>query len=316
MRVLEGGVRLFQDRRQVLVACAEVAQQQPLGVGLQGNGGRLAGRAVKRFGGFLRFLLLEGGLVVEHVHIADLVDHAFVVGRVGAVGIAARRARVEGEVGVFVEDVAFRVGDVVTFFEVGHLQQGQSFGQPGLVDAPGLDLLFEQEARAADAVFQGDGLHREHLVFEDDLARVLFQAMEHDVEVGHRPRVAKGGGDDLVQPPMAVDMQFVRPLLQVHGEDEAHQPQEMVAVQVADKDVVDAVEVGLQLHELHLGALATVNQEVAVLDLHQLGRRVAAIGGHRATGAENGDLKTQRLQGFDILKIKKTKAGGLWFPVM
>jgi hypothetical protein len=67
----------------------------------------------------------------------------------------------------------------------------------------------------------------------------------------------------------------------------------MIPVEVAYKDVIDAVEVGLKPHELHLGSFATVYQEMPVLDLYQLCRGKPAEGRKRATGTEYGDTETQ-----------------------
>ena len=44
----------------------------------------------------------------------------------------------------------------------------------------------------------------------------------------------------------------------------------MVAVQMADKNMIDPVEVYLQPHQLHLGCLTTIDQEVSALNFHEL----------------------------------------------
>jgi hypothetical protein len=67
----------------------------------------------------------------------------------------------------------------------------------------------------------------------------------------------------------------------------------MITVEVTDKNVIDAVEVGLKSHELHLGSLTTIHQEMPVLDLYQLCRGKPAECGQRATGTEYGDVEAQ-----------------------
>ncbi len=52
----------------------------------------------------------------------------------------------------------------------------------------------------------------------------------------------------------------------------------MVAVQMADKNMIDPVEVYLQPHQLHLGCFTTVDEKVPALNFHELGRRMSAIG--------------------------------------
>ena len=69
---------------------------------------------------------------------------------------------------------------------------------------------------------------------------------------------------------MTVEVKIVHAALKVHGEDQSHQPKIMIAVQMADEDVVDPVKVGLELHELHLGAFAAVNHKELVLYFNQL----------------------------------------------
>lgn len=66
-------------------------------------------------------------------------------------------------------------------------------------------------------------------------------------------------------------MQVIGALLQMHREDKPHKTQVMVAMEVTDEDVVDAMEIHLHLHQLHLCGFAAINQEGAVLNLDQLG---------------------------------------------
>jgi hypothetical protein len=69
---------------------------------------------------------------------------------------------------------------------------------------------------------------------------------------------------------MAVQMKIIGSSQQVHGKNKSHQSQVMIAMEMADKDVINAMKVGLKPHELHLGSFATIHQEIPVLDLDQL----------------------------------------------
>lgn len=78
------------------------------------------------------------------------------------------------------------------------------------------------------------------------------------------------GKDNFIQPSMAVEVQVSFAVVEVHGKEQAHQAQVVVAMQVGDEDVTDAVPVGFKFHELHLGAFTTINQHNVILDFDQL----------------------------------------------
>ena len=65
-------------------------------------------------------------------------------------------------------------------------------------------------------------------------------------------------------------MQFIGSALKVHGEDESHQAKVMITVQVTDENVIDAMEVYLKTHELHLGTFAAINEKNTILNFDQL----------------------------------------------
>ena len=79
-------------------------------------------------------------------------------------------------------------------------------------------------------------------------------------------------GDDLIQTMVAVYMELVCPALKMHREDQSHQAQVMITVEVTDEDAVDAVEIDLKMHELHLHTFAAVHQEILILNFNELGR--------------------------------------------
>jgi hypothetical protein len=83
--------------------------------------------------------------------------------------------------------------------------------------------------------------------------------VKNNAEGWRRARIAQLRGDDLVQAAVTVEVQIRRTALQVHGKDQAHQTQVMIAVQVTDKDVIDAVVRCAKTHELHLRGFTTVD---------------------------------------------------------
>jgi hypothetical protein len=94
--------------------------------------------------------------------------------------------------------------------------------------------------------------------------------MENQFETWRRLGISQLRGDDLVQAAMPIDMEIVGSSQQVHRKDQAHESEVMIAVKMADKNMVDAVEICLKAHELHLGTLAAVNEEMPVLNLYEL----------------------------------------------
>ena len=61
--------------------------------------------------------------------------------------------------------------------------------------------------------------------------------------------------------------------------------------------MVDAMQVRLKLHELHLRAFAAVDEEVPVLNLDQLRRGEPAIRRQRSAGTKDGDVESHFISG-------------------
>lgn len=64
---------------------------------------------------------------------------------------------------------------------------------------------------------------------------------------------------------------------EVHGEQESHEPQVMITMEVTDEYVVDFVCAQLKAFELLLTAFTTINQKVVFLDYEVLGGSKAAV---------------------------------------
>ena len=52
----------------------------------------------------------------------------------------------------------------------------------------------------------------------------------------------------------------------MHGKDQTHQTQVMVSMQVADKNMIDTMEIYLEPHQLHLCPFSAVYKKMPVLD--------------------------------------------------
>jgi hypothetical protein len=88
------------------------------------------------------------------------------------------------------------------------------------------------------------------------------------------------GGNDFVESTVTINVQVIRSPLQVKREDKAHQAEVMISMQVADKNMIDAMKVGLHPHQLHLRSFSTVNKERSILNLYVLSSRMSPISGH------------------------------------
>ena len=59
--------------------------------------------------------------------------------------------------------------------------------------------------------------------------------------------------------------QFLIPMSQMHGGNEAYQTQVVIAMQMAYKDVIDTTKLNAKAGDLHLGAFPTINKEGLIL---------------------------------------------------
>ena len=88
------------------------------------------------------------------------------------------------------------------------------------------------------------------------------------------------GRDYLIQATVTIYVQVVGSTLQMQRKNEAHQSEVMIAVQMANEDMIDSMKVGLHTHELHLGSFATINQERSILNLDELSSWMSSVSGH------------------------------------
>jgi hypothetical protein len=73
-----------------------------------------------------------------------------------------------------------------------------------------------------------------------------------------------------IQSAMTVKVKVICSPKQMHGEDQAHHTEVMIAVKMGYQNMIDAVQVCLKTHELHLRTLPAIDKKKTVLDLDQL----------------------------------------------
>ena len=95
--------------------------------------------------------------------------------------------------------------------------------------------------------------------------------MVYDLEGWNRVGMLQVGCDDLIEAPVTVKMKIVRTSQEMQCEDQPHQTEIMIAVEMRNEDMIDPVHVCLIAHELHLRTFPAVDKEIPVLDLDQLG---------------------------------------------
>lgn len=98
-------------------------------------------------------------------------------------------------------------------------------------------------------------------------------------------------GDDLIQSMIAVEVQIIRTLLQVHGKEQAHQSQVMITVQVTDENMIDLMKRHLVAAQLHLHTFTAIDQKMTVLNAKVLGGRKSAMGRKSTAGTEYRKLE-------------------------
>ena len=87
--------------------------------------------------------------------------------------------------------------------------------------------------------------------------------------------------DDLRKPLGAIEIQGLFSAQQVHGAQEAHKTEVVVAMQVADENVIDPLCANAKAFELKLSAFSAVYQVKAALHIYQLRSLISPVGGSR-----------------------------------
>ncbi len=240
-------------------------------------------------------LLTEGRLMVEQVDPADIVRRCLPVDRVGAVGIAERASARCGDRGS--RDDRTILPDVITPLletaEVGHGDPGPIRRLP--VKVRQQRCLVKSVADTGDTVLEreaGDS-HRPILVdHRPPGGRTLVHLYLCVVVVPLlSSEVADDPIDKVCRAYRSVDMDRVIKAHQRHRADQPRQTEAVIAMQVGDKDAVQARYRHTVPHHLELSPLSTVDEEGLIASQsHHLCGRVVTKGGLGCTAAQHLDI--------------------------
>ena len=249
---------------------------------LSGHAGGIAGGTVIALSGLGGQTVVVSSFVIEPVHALHGIDHAPRVTRVAAVGIGAGGIGIGGELGIG-DDEPFGGHEVLPLPETVHEVVWHPMVSGGRRDdVPQLGLFVEQKSHGGHAVQQrecGDG---NGVVLIDD-ALVGRDDVELELERALVAKVVKHFVHQFSSPGKGVDGHCAGTRVQCHGGKKSENSEHMVAVQMADKDVVEAAEVETLPAEGRLRSLAAVNHEEVVAHVEHLARgRVTPGGGGRA----------------------------------
>src|SRR5882672_6102867 len=100
------------------------------------------------------------------------------------------------------------------------------------------------------------------IVFEDHLAFPRGEIMKEYTVIKYGMRMTQVCQDDIVEPAMRVNMKVGFAMIEVHGEQEPHQSQIMIAVQVTDEYMTDTMKTDAGLGNLKLRTFAAIDEEV------------------------------------------------------
>src|SRR5690554_4298380 len=89
----------------------------------------------------------------------------------------------------------------------------------------------------------------------------------------------------------AIQVQLILAAHQMHRRQQPHQPKVMVAMQVANENVLDTVRLHAKTHKLHLRAFAAIDQVKLFVVVDELGSGMAPVHRGGRTTAENEDFK-------------------------
>lgn len=117
---------------------------------------------------------------------------------------------------------------------------------------------------------KGYCLNREGVVFKDRFLQIFFQLMKNYFKGWNGVSMLQVCCDDIVQSTVTVKMKVIGSAQQVHGEDQSHQTKIMVTMKVRDEDMVDAMQIYLIAHELHLRPFSAIDQKITIPDFYQL----------------------------------------------
>ena len=231
------------------------------------------------------------GVVVKEVHVLQHFGVLRHHERVGKVGVAARRVGWGSELLVR-NQLSVGSGEIMAVLDASDGVVRDAI----LPDALGLDvsvagLLLEQEPVTGNAVVErkrGDF----YVVILENLGWLwAADGVDADVEVPVLHEEVDLRLEYRFQIGRYVEVEVVAAAVERQGREQAHQSQTVVAVGVADEDVVELPGMDFVSYQLHLRALPAVDQVGSPLDADYLRGGVMPQCRFRAPAAENGDFE-------------------------
>ena len=255
----------------------------------------MAGGGMQGEGGLLFLVVAKGGFVVEHIHMAYVGDDVFRIAGVRAKGIGALPVGGLGD--LFVGDDMSAFGCVIRpVFDGMYLM----YGYVVFVDIPLADVQLpgffdEKKSRGGHFVFQREGIDFHPEVFVNLCFFVGLEGMKTDPVVKLSFVVAYDISNAFFQGFMGIDVEVFFSVEQVERREQAKEPVYMVAVQVADEDVVDAAKFNAVAPELHLCSLAAVDQEKPLIYVEYMSGQVSFRGWQSRAASQYGQFKSHIL---------------------
>ena len=177
-------------------------------------------------------------------------------------------------------------------------------------------FLLDKIAVGGDGMEQREGIHAAQWRLEKQLdalgeRELVVVELKLDMAPGDLHQqvhsVADAGG--------SVDVDRLLTPAEVHAAHQSGEPEEMVAVEVGEADVRDALHLLVIDAELGLGVLAAVEEHPEAVDVHHLSAAVAGDSRQCGTGAEYGRVEIHLmttsynllLEGFSILNSQFSK---------
>ena len=228
--------------------------------------------------------------MIDGVHAAQSFGQRRVIHRVRAVGIAHRRVcrareALVGDDGAVVLDKVCALLDGA-YAAHRHLMEGYHIRY----DMPLFGLLAEDKAHGGHPVAQRHGLHRQRVVLIYHCALRL-----DDVILDSKGGVVAKDVHHLLQYLGAllkgVHHDRAAAIVQRQRGEQPRQPQEMVAVEVRDEDVIETREFQMHAPQLQLCPLAAIDHKQAVAEVYHLARGLVTHCGSGGAASEDIDSK-------------------------
>src|SRR5690606_18276641 len=138
-------------------------------------------------------------------------------------------------------------------------------------------FFVEAETRARNPVIQWERTFLQVLIFKYHIIGFILCGMYMQWISKFSLRMQKMQVDDFLQTGRSVHMQFILAPHEVHGRNQPNQAQVMVTMQMADKDMFNAIALDTVLNQLYLCTLAAIHQVKLFVDINELCSRVTTI---------------------------------------